>query len=812
MSLDDAGAPAPSTDPVREVIEADHPDLITYQRSSFDLLRVVVAGSIAAVITVLTRYLGEGAEGFEAQLSTLLDAPIGWLRATVDVLLVATVLLSVIGVLVIPLATRRLRQLGDVIAAIAVTGAVIAVLGSWIGLRVVHVGPDPTTAALARTFALDVAATAQLVAAFVVTGPFVGRRWRRLGIGIVAAVFVMQLVVVAGEATHALLALSVGYAVGSAVLLLFGRPTDVPHHPAIIAALRSDGLCVERLREIGPGPHRTATFLADGPDGEVTAGDRLFVQVLGTDQLAADLMRRAYRAVRFRDPGDDRPFTSVRRSVEHLALVSYHARDVGVRTPRLRSLAAVGDDSFLVAFDRIAGTTLDELTGASCTDDLLRSVWEQVRMIRTHRIAHRDLRPANVLVDAEGRPWITGLWRSEVASTDAQLRADLAQVLTALALQVGVGRTVATAVDVLGVTEVATALGRLQPIVLSRSTRAALRDHPGLLDELRREIEQRCDVDTTTLEPITRFGAKQLFAVLMLVAVVYFLVPQFADLPGIVDQVRDADWWWAIPAVLASVMTYLAASIALIGSTPGRLPYWRTAAAQLGTAFTSTVAPAGTGSMALNVRYLQRQGVDGAVATSSVGLMVINGFVGHVVLLAVFLVWAGRQAFGPVELPSPWALLAGVAVVVAIAVVTLLVPSTRQLVRSRLVPILARAAGGLREVLTTPSKVALMLSGSTAVSFNYLLAFVASAEAFDIPIRFATLGAVYLVGAAIATIAPTPGGIGATEAALIGGLVAVGVHNQQAVPAVFFFRLITFWLPILPGWISFTWLRRTERL
>lgn len=799
MATDDDTATGRSDDPFREVAD--------YERSSFDALRVVIATVAVAIVTLVTRYLGAGADGFEEQLSRLLSAPIGWVQAAVDVLLVATVLLSVIAVLLIPLVTRRIRQLGYVLAAMVLGGIAIAVLGSWIGLRVVHVGPDPTTEALARTFALDVAATAQLVSTFVVTAPFVGPRWRRLGVGIVAAVFVMQLAVVSGEATHALLALSVGYSVGSAVLLLFGRPTRTPRPADILAALSTGGVDVDVLTAVGPGPHGTATFHADGDDG-----DRLFVQVLGTDQLAADLMRRAYRALRFRDPGDDRPFTSVRRSVEHDALVSYQARDVGVRTPRLRCLASVGEDSFLIAFDRVDGETLDRVEPRRRTDDLLRCVWEQVRLLREHRIAHRDLRTANVLVDEASRPWIVGLWRAEIASSDAQLRADLAQVLTALALEVGVVRSVGTAVEVLGADAVAAALGRLQPIVLSRGTRHRLREHPDLLDELRSEIERRCEVDATPLEPITRLGPRQLFTVVMLVAVVYFLVPQFADLPGILDQVRDADWVWAVPAVLASVGTYLAAAIALTGATPGRLPFWRTATAQLATAFTSTVAPAGTGSMALNVRYLQRQGVDGAVATSSVGLMVVNGLVGHVALIAIFFVWAGRQAFGPVELPSPLALLIGAGVVVAIAALTLLVPSTRQLVRTRLLPTLARAASGLREVLTTPSKVALMLTGSTFTTFAYLLAFAASAEAFDIRVRFATLGAVYLVGSAIATIAPTPGGIGATEAALIGSLVAVGIDNQQAVPAVFFFRLITFWLPILPGWISFTWLRRTDRL
>jgi uncharacterized membrane protein YbhN (UPF0104 family) len=36
--------------------------------------------------------------------------------------------------------------------------------------------------------------------------------------------------------------------------------------------------------------------------------------------------------------------------------------------------------------------------------------------------------------------------------------------------------------------------------------------------------------------------------------------------------------------------------------------------------------------------------------------------------------------------------------------------------------------------------------------------------------------------------------------------------GSVAVPSVFLIRLATFWLPILPGWASFTWLRRTEHI
>jgi uncharacterized membrane protein YbhN (UPF0104 family) len=48
------------------------------------------------------------------------------------------------------------------------------------------------------------------------------------------------------------------------------------------------------------------------------------------------------------------------------------------------------------------------------------------------------------------------------------------------------------------------------------------------------------------------------------------------------------------------------------------------------------------------------------------------------------------------------------------------------------------------------------------------------------------------------------------EAALATGLTAAGLPSETAVSAVLLFRLVTFWLPVLPGWLAFNALQRRE--
>jgi Lysylphosphatidylglycerol synthase TM region len=65
---------------------------------------------------------------------------------------------------------------------------------------------------------------------------------------------------------------------------------------------------------------------------------------------------------------------------------------------------------------------------------------------------------------------------------------------------------------------------------------------------------------------------------------------------------------------------------------------------------------------------------------------------------------------------------------------------------------------------------------------------------------------------AVAAVAPTPGGVGPFEAAAVAAFGAVGVAASFAVTAVITFRLITYWLPVIPGGIALRALRRRGAL
>ena len=88
----------------------------------------------------------------------------------------------------------------------------------------------------------------------------------------------------------------------------------------------------------------------------------------------------------------------------------------------------------------------------------------------------------------------------------------------------------------------------------------------------------------------------------------------------------------------------------------------------------------------------------------------------------------------------------------------------------------------------------------------------ACVKAFGGDLSLPLVAVVYLAGATIGQAAPTPGGLGAVEAALSAGLTAAGLDGGIAVSAVLMYRLVTFWLPTVPGYWCFTWLTRKGAL
>jgi putative heme transporter len=67
---------------------------------------------------------------------------------------------------------------------------------------------------------------------------------------------------------------------------------------------------------------------------------------------------------------------------------------------------------------------------------------------------------------------------------------------------------------------------------------------------------------------------------------------------------------------------------------------------------------------------------------------------------------------------------------------------------------------------------------------------------------------IYCAGATASSFNLTPGGLGVTEAVLTTGLVASGLRPVEALGSVLVFRVVSFWIVTLVGWIIYSEIRR----
>jgi glycosyltransferase 2 family protein len=770
-----------------------------------DVIRLIVGGLVLAVaLAVLALASGELLGTSAPTVRWLSYQPGG--QGLVGLVQVAFVVAAA-GVAAAALRYRRFRLLAGLAAGALVAGGVLAGILFLAGDQ--H--PHPEAVTLARDGWLASAAfpgppfLAAAVAVTVAAAPWLSRAWRRTAWIALGAVAAARLAAGAVLPMELVLALAIGVTVGAGVLVAFGVPDRRLGPDGIAAALRLAGLPVRSVEPARVETKGSRPFVADTEDGRP-----LFIKVLGSDQRDGDLLYRAYRFVRLRNVGDTRPAASLIQSVEHQALVALMAGQVGVRVPRVERVVKAPDGTALLAMARVDGCALGQLPAQQISDGLQQRLWAEVGRLHHARIAHRSLRAANVVVDADGQPWVTDFSFAELAATPRQMDLDRAELIASLATLAGADAAVHNAITVTGTAGVRSAVRLLQPLALSAATRHAIAQHEGLLAKTRSTAAAASGGTDQQLARLQRVRPRTLLMIAAAAAAFYFILPQLAQVGSSWQAIQSAHWAWLAVVIAMSAVTYLASAISLLGGVPGRVPFWPTVLTQAASSFINRVSPANVGGMALNARYLQKSGVEPAAGVAAVGLSALAGAVVHGVLLVIFFTWASRSLAQAFKLPSTSKLLVILAVLAALVGIVLATRQGRRFAATRLLKGLRSASASLRRVAASPVKLALLFGGSAMVTLAYIAGLAASVQAFGGGVGFAAIGAVYLAASAIAAASPTPGGLGAIEAALVAGLTGVGLSPGAAVSAVLAYRLATYWLPVAPGWISLHVLQRRD--
>ena len=609
--------------------------------------------------------------------------------------------------------------------------------------------------------------------------------------------------IISGGVTAAGLAVSVltGWAVGLLIRYILGTDTTRPSGNEIAATMGTIGHPLTLLR--------AAKVLNAGRryDATTSDGQRLDLVVLDRDLEGAGLATAAYRSLRLRDDVGSAS-TSMRRRLERTALNSWAISTAGINTPHLISVAEVGPDAAVLAFHHIPGRTFSDLPKPMGDAELV-GAWEIVRDLQAARIAHRNLIADNLLLGSDGKVYLIGLEDGVIAASDVLLRIDLAEAFCTLAMGSSAQRAMAAGRMVLGDLQLARALPALQAVAFSTETRNELKDHAELLVEIREQLITLFPEAKSEQIEIERIKPKSLLTIAGGTIAGYILLTQLAQV-NLNQLVANANPIWLLIGLGLSVSTYFAATLSLTGVTPEKLSFWKTFQAQWAASFATLMAPPTLGSVAVNVRFLTKQGINSALAGASVAVAQVLAFFSHIGLLLIAAIAAGTA--NDLSFAPPKAAVIVFIFLVLIIAVALSLASVRKIIISRVKPIIAQVVPRLASLINHPRKLGQGIGGVLLLNLSYCLCLVACVHAFSPNVSFAGVALVYLGSSVVAQAAPTPGGLGAVEAAIAAGLTATGIQGEIAVSATLLFRLWTFWLPTIPGWIAFGRLQKSGDL
>ncbi|MFF2848737.1 YbhN family protein [Streptomyces sp. NPDC058001] len=274
------------------------------------------------------------------------------------------------------------------------------------------------------------------------------------------------------------------------------------------------------------------------------------------------------------------------------------------------------------------------------------------------------------------------------------------------------------------------------------------------------------------------------------------------------SQLAGGHQGWLLLAAVATLSTWVCASVVQQGAVAEPLPVGRLVATQFAASAANHVLPAGLGAGAVNLRFLMRCGLSLPRAATALGVKAVASAVSRATLIAVLALFWPAVLRPPAGFPLRSAVAVAALPVAGVIAALLLSDALRTRVRG----LVCGIRSDIRTVHRLPARAAALWGGSFAFASLHALVVVAVSRAIGLPLPAAQVALVYFAASSAAVLLPTPGGIGSLDAALALALVVTGTPATLAASVVLGYRLLTVWLPLLPGLVTLVVLVRRRVL
>lgn len=297
-----------------------------------------------------------------------------------------------------------------------------------------------------------------------------------------------------------------------------------------------------------------------------------------------------------------------------------------------------------------------------------------------------------------------------------------------------------------------------------------------------------------------------IFIGLLVLLTLRVIVPQLDDLYDSIKALKDANLYWILLGTIIFFLGVPILAIQFVALSLKPIPLFLTYKVEMAGLFVSKLLPATVGTISLNMYYLIKKDHTPSQATAVVTMNALTSGVAYCFLIILGLSKSELSLDGLIDSVSIPTNLILFLIILLLGIAYLLYRS--QTIRLRVKSSWQDLKKNFVTYKKRPHSVIISVVCNFLGSFANVFALYASAHAIGVDLSLAGALLAYTFGNIAATLVPTPGGIGSTEAGLYSGLVLAGIDGPDAILITLLYRLISYWLPIIPGYYYFWGLRK----
>ncbi|MHC3469634.1 lysylphosphatidylglycerol synthase transmembrane domain-containing protein [Streptomyces sp. 7R007] len=292
---------------------------------------------------------------------------------------------------------------------------------------------------------------------------------------------------------------------------------------------------------------------------------------------------------------------------------------------------------------------------------------------------------------------------------------------------------------------------------------------------------------------------RRLLVLLPLLLITVWAATRWRTLLDGTARLASADPGWLLAAGFFTCLCWLSSACVRQGALPERLPTGLLIASQFAAGAANHVLPASLGAHAVTLRFLLGRGIPLARATASLALYsLVRPVAKTAVLLAFVLAFPDLLGLGALVPDGRTLALVAGAVTLALTTAAVLITTVRPL-RRPLLDAVRTALTDVRLLHRRPSRVLALWGGAAAAPLLQATVIHCVGASLGLTLGWAQVAFAFLAASTAVGAVPAPGGIGPVDAAMVLTLSALGAPVELAAASLIGYRVLTVWVPLVPG-------------